>query len=140
MPRKTKVYNPEMLTADTAGAHNSILTVAVRVLLAIFPKAAVLAAFCATLAVDALAQDAGWDVEPDDNAGIKLIIGFIIIFLPTIIACVRKHKKKAEICLCNLGCLILEWFSGGYINEFFFPLVALWLYILVWSFNLNLKR
>ena len=34
-----------MLTADTAGAHNSILTVAVRVLLAIFPKAAVLAAF-----------------------------------------------------------------------------------------------
>ena len=39
------MYNPEMLTADTAGAHNSILTVAVRVLLAIFPKAAVLAAF-----------------------------------------------------------------------------------------------
>ena len=53
------MYNPEMLTADTAGAHNSILTVAVRVLLAIFPKAAVLAAFMLS-GVLVLNADAEW--------------------------------------------------------------------------------
>ena len=138
------MYNPEMLTADTAGAHNSILTVAVRVLLAIFPKAAVLAAFCATLGVDAFAQNAGWDVKQGDNAGVRLIIGFIVhtvvLFLPIIVACARKHKKRAQILFCNIGCVILEWMSGGYVNVFFFILVAFWLCILVWSFNLNLKR
>lgn len=48
-----------MLTAETAGAHNKILAVAVRFLLATVPKATAFAAFvlCAWLSVPTSAQD-----------------------------------------------------------------------------------
>lgn len=58
-------YNPPMLTAETAGAHNQISAVAVRILLAIIPKAAAVAAFslCAALTVQVSAQEATLVVE-----------------------------------------------------------------------------
>lgn len=58
-------YNPPMLTAETAGAHNKISVVAVRILLAIIPKAAAVAALslCAALTVQVSAQDATLVVE-----------------------------------------------------------------------------
>lgn len=54
-----------MLTAETAGAHNKISVVAVRILLAIIPKTAAVAAFslCAALTVQVSAQEATLVVE-----------------------------------------------------------------------------
>lgn len=59
------VIIPSMLTAETAGAHNKISVVAVRILLAIIPKTAAVAALslCAALAVQVSAQEATLVVE-----------------------------------------------------------------------------
>lgn len=59
------VIMPSMLTAETAGAHNKISVVAVRILLAIIPKATAVAALslCAALTVQVSAQEATLVVE-----------------------------------------------------------------------------